>query len=117
MLTHTAIDVDAEHLHVCAAVGLATAASDAIATIQVGDDAASISDGIIRFLVGRADLEDFDSQLMAHDARIAEEILIAAKRMQVRAADADAPDLHQNLIPSHACWRGDILQAELARLL
>ena len=113
LLAHAAVDMHTEHLHTRAAIALATAAGDTFAAIQIRNDAALIADGVIQRAISGADLEDFNREPVAHDARIAEKILLPAECMQISAADAHALDLHQRLVPSGIGRFSDLLQAQL----
>jgi hypothetical protein len=88
--------MDAEHLEVRAAVGLALAAGDAPPTVQIGLHGAPVSDP--QRIAGGAERHDLDAQLMPQNTGIGEEGLFAAIGMQVGAADADAPHSHEGFV-------------------
>ena len=105
-----------EYLHLRTAVAFATSASDATATVQIGNDTALVANRIIQFAIGRAYIQHFHRQLVPHDAWIAEEVLIAAKSVQVCAADADVFDPHQRFARSGRHEHLDVLQSKLTGL-
>ena len=94
---HAAVDVDAEDLQALAAVGAAATAGDAGAAVEVGLDGAAVADGEVVLEIGRTQREDFDGQLVAEDARVGEEGLVALVGVQVGAADAHAQDADEGL--------------------
>ena len=85
--------MDAQDLQVDAAVGLPPAAGNAAPAVQIRLDRAALA-GLQPSLI-RADLDDLHSQFVPENARIAEERLPAAVRVQVGAANADPVHAHQ----------------------
>jgi len=87
-----------------AAVGFAASASDAISTVEVGVDGAQIAGRDVRYTI--TDSQDFDAELVAEDAGIAEERLPALEGMQVSAANANRADSDEGLARAGLwrCW-------------
>ena len=101
-----AVAMDAERLVLLAAVGVAAAAGVALLAVDVRLDRAAIA----RPDVGhaRADGEHLDAQLVARDARIAEEGHLAEVAADVGAADADPVDADQGLARAGLLRGGDV---------
>ena len=91
---HATVLVDAENRQAAAAVRPPMAAGDARPAIQVRLDRASIA---AAELAARLRVDHLDAEFVPEHARIAEERLAAAERMQVGAAHADAMDADERL--------------------
>ncbi len=91
----TAVAVDAEDFELLAAVRLAAAAGVTVRVVDVRLDGAAVAGLDVRHAL--ADRHDLDAQLVAGDARIAEERHLAEIAADVGAADADTVDAHQRL--------------------
>jgi hypothetical protein len=89
-LLHAAVAVDAEDLQVGAAVASCRAAGDAWLQLRYGSTAQRSPGVWSRRRV--VHFENFDAELVAEDARVGEERLLAAVGVPVGAADADAMD-------------------------
>ena len=100
----------AEHGYLDAAIGFALAAGMAGSAGEIGIDDADISS--CESGAGRRS-NNFDCQFMAHHARILEKWMFALKDVIVRAANADAPGLHQRLTGLQL-WDGPLFNAQLA---
>ncbi len=110
-LLHPPVDMHAQHLHALAAVRLPAPASTTATTMQIGIDGTPVADRHVRRADGGSQRQHFNTQLMAEDARILEEWLIAAKSVQISAADAHPPDPHQGHPRLRRLRRGCIGQA------
>ena len=90
-----AVAVHAEHLDAHAAVGLACAACDALATRQVGHHVGCVA-GSKEAVRGRG----FDDarELVPHDARVVQVGLVAGEDVQVGTANAHPLDAQQDLV-------------------
>src|SRR5205085_7948939 len=95
-VAHAAVGMHAQNLQLRAAVRLAASAGDAAPAVQVRLDRTPVAD--LDSARVRADGQYLHTQFVPQDARIAEEGLIAAIGVQVRAADADAAHTHQRLV-------------------
>jgi hypothetical protein len=92
---HPAVGVDAQNLYIGATVGLAPAARDAFAAIDIGFDRAAVAGFEPVRIVAR--LDHFDGKLVPEHPRVTEEGLAAGKRMQVGPAYADTVDAHEGV--------------------
>jgi hypothetical protein len=86
---HAAIDVDAADLYLCAAVGVAVSAGNAVAAVEIGDDGDGFAGLKSRGLIK---VDEVAREFMAEDPRVFEIGLGAFEGVEVRAADADAAD-------------------------
>ena len=113
MIAEAAVDVHAEHPDALAAVRLAAPAGDAVAAGQVGND----GDRLPRphGTAGRC-LHDLAPELMAHDAGVGQERLLAAEDVEIGAADADTTDADQHFAGSGRGLRS-LHQRQAARLV
>jgi hypothetical protein len=95
--------VDSQHLQVHAAVGFATAASDAASAIEVRFDRAAVA----RFDVfGRTTYRNhLDANLVTEYSRVAEKRLPSIEGMDVGAADTDAVNAHRRFSGLDRCRR------------
>src|SRR5437764_1059594 len=83
----TAVDVNAQHLQPFTAVRLAECTGVTVAATKVRFHGTARAHGDAAVVGWR--VQDFDAQLVAEDAWIAEERLSSRERVQVRAADPD----------------------------
>jgi hypothetical protein len=86
--------VDAEDLEFFTAVGSAAAAGVAVRVVDIRLDGAAVAGFHICHAV--ADGEDFDTQLVAQNARIGDEGHLPEVGADVRATDADAVDANES---------------------
>jgi len=105
-LAHPAVGVNTEHLELGAAVGLALAAGDAGAAMEVGIDGTKIAGGDM--LDPSSGGEHLDAQLMAKDAWIGKKWLPSLIRMKVCTADANGANADQGF-----AWAGGVRGGEL----
>jgi hypothetical protein len=93
--------VDAQHLQAHAAVGFATAASDAAGAIEIRFDRAAVAPFEV---FGRTTHRNhLDAKLVTKYSRIAEKRLSSTEGMDVGAADADAVNAHQRFVGLDRC--------------
>jgi hypothetical protein len=107
--------MDAEHLELDAAVGLAPSAGNAFAAGEIGVDGAEIT-----FLeVGDAgtDAEDFDTQFVTENAGVREEGLAAFEGVKVGAANANCANSHEGFACVGGGGCGEIGELEVAGLV
>src|SRR5258708_412037 len=91
---HAAVDVDAGHIYICAAVGFAGTTGDAFATVEVRDD----GDGFAGLEAGSlVEVDEVAGNFMAEDARVFEIGLSTFEGMEIGAADADTANFDDRL--------------------
>lgn len=112
ILGHAAVRVHAQHLDVDAAVRLACAACDAVATGDVRHDVDLIASGDTG--TGRGRLDDA-GEFVAHYARIRKVGLIACEDVQIGAADAHTFDPQKHIVGT-GFGNGPFGKGKLARL-
>ena len=105
-LGHAAVAHDAEGFVGLAAIGEAASAGVAVAAVDVGLHGAAVAGRDVRD--ARADGEHLDTQLVAGDARVAEEGHLAEVAGDVRAADADAMDAEKDFAGGGRGGFGDV---------
>jgi hypothetical protein len=110
-----AVAVDTERLMVLAAIGVTALAGVALLAIDVRLHRAAIAGLDVRDI--GADLDDLDAELVAGDARLAEEGHLAEVAAEVGAADADAMDADDRVAGAGTRRLRHIDAAKLLRLL
>ena len=93
---HAAVDMNAQHFQIGAAVPATAATGDAPTAIQVRLDRTPIT--ALQPVTVFIDFKNLNAQLVANNARVVEEWLAAVVSMQVRSADANAVHAHERRI-------------------
>ena len=106
-----AVAVDAQDLQLLAAVRVAAAAGVAVGIINIRLHGAAVAGLDVGDAL--ADGDDLDAQLVAGDARVAEEGHLAEVAAEVRPADADPVDAHQGLAGSGRGGLGGVDEGEV----
>jgi hypothetical protein len=104
-LLHPPDGVHTQQLDLVAAVRLSAPARPTLAAMQIRIDRTPVADRHRWGAGGWTKREYFNPQFVTENARVVEEGLLSTKGVQIGAADADPPDLHQG----HPCprwWRG-----------
>src|SRR5207249_175107 len=102
----SAVAVDAERLVLLTAIVAALATGVAGLTVDVRLDGAAVAGPDVAH--AGADFQHLDAQLVAGDARVAEERHLAEVAADVGAADADAVDADQRLAGAGAIRAVDV---------
>jgi len=105
-LTHAAVTVNTEYIHLAAAVRARAPAGNAGAAFQIGQDCDFVPQGKTGGIF--SDFNNFSAQLMAKNPWVGEIRLVAGKGMNVRAADADSLNTDEQFA---LCWHGRLLIA------
>ncbi|MEY3459896.1 MAG: hypothetical protein RL215_3053 [Planctomycetota bacterium] len=108
----TAIHHDSDDIQRSAAVAVAAAAGVALSAVHVGFNAAAVAGFEVVDLW--SDFEDFDTELMAGDAWVAEERELSKVTAQIGPADAHAMGAYEDF--TGAWWGrvGDVDELEVA---
>ena len=95
-LAHSAISVDSQHLQAHAAVGFATAAGNAVTTIEVRFDRAAVAR--VHILRQAAHRDDLYAKFVTENSRVTKKRLVSVEGVDIGAADADAAHPNQRLV-------------------
>ena len=101
-----AVAVDAQRLVLLTAIGQSATAGVALLAVDIRLDRTVVAGADVGDAV--ADLKHLDAQLMARDARVAEERHLAQIATNISPADADLVDAHQGLARGRLRRLGDV---------